>query len=43
MIDESVKYGDMSRIINMRKERGELYLTEEEVEAIAGLNRTLRI
>lgn len=43
MIDESVKYGNMSRIINMRKERGELYLTEEEVEAIAELNRTLRI
>lgn len=43
MIDESVKYGNISRIINMRKERGELYLTEEEVEEIAELNRTLRI
>lgn len=43
MIDESVKYGNMSRIINMRKERGELYLTEDEVEEIAELNRTLRI
>lgn len=43
MIDESVRYGNMSRIINMRKERGELFLTEEEVEEIAELNRTLRI
>lgn len=43
MIDESVKYGDISRIINMRKERGEIYLTEEEVACIAELNRKLRI
>ena len=43
MIDESVKYGGMSRVINMRRERGDLYLTEEEVEEIAQFNRKLRI
>lgn len=43
MIDESVKYGDMSKVINIRKENGDLYLTQEEIDAIAQLNRKLRI
>ena len=43
MIDESVKFGGITRVINMRKERAGLYLTEEEVEAVAELNRKLRI
>ncbi len=43
MIDESVKYGSMNRVINTRKENGDLYLTQEEIDAISQLNRKLRI
>ena len=43
MIDESVKYGEMNRVINLRKEKGDLYLTQDEIDAIAQLNRKLRI
>jgi|GEM_PF-3451989 len=43
MIDESVKYGEMNRVINVRKEKNDLYLTQDEIDAIAQLNRKLRI
>ncbi len=43
MIDESVKYGNMNRVINNRRDNGELYLTQEEIDAISQLNRRLRI
>ncbi len=43
MIDESVKYGDVGKVINIRKENADLYLTQEEIDAIAQLNRKLRI
>lgn len=43
MIDESVKYGQMSKVINIRREKNDLYLTQDEIDIIAQLNRKLRI
>lgn len=43
MIDESVKFGDINRVITIRKENNAIYLTSEEIDVIAQLNRKLRI
>jgi len=43
MIDESVKFGDVNRVITIRKESDSLYLTSEEIDAISQLNRKLRV
>lgn len=43
MINESIQYGSIKKVISSRKEKGLVFLTEEEIEGIFELNNKLRM